>query len=212
MEESKSLETMYGMIWIDSDHSLHPNQSLMKCDVWQPCSDQRWLASIFNLKIFWANAFTNNHLLCYWPTIYNLISKICPKFQSLSSHFFKVDELLHKHWAKIVQSENVQVSTPIYIECNKMYWPNVCIQGFWYIFCLAFKLILNLGNPRTAILHAKKLFSVSRLLLLSCRDTTIHIPFFHEPMAQWLLWVAVSQTSVLGSISSVCWNSLPVHN
>ena len=133
MEESKSLETMYGMIWIDSDQSLHPNQSLMKCDVWQPCSDQRWLASIFNLKIFWANAFTNNHLLCYWPTIYNLISKICPKFQSLSSHFFKVDELLHKHWAKIVQSENVQVSTPIYIECNKMYWPNVCIQGFWYI-------------------------------------------------------------------------------
>ena len=133
MEESKSLETMYGMIWIDSDHSLHPNQSLMKCDVWQPCSDQRWLASIFNLKIFWVNAFTNNHLLCYWPTIYNLISKIWPKFQSLSSHFFKVDELLHKHWAKIVQSENVQVSTPIYIECNKMYWPNVCIQGFWYI-------------------------------------------------------------------------------
>ena len=41
--------------------------------------------------------FKNIHLLCYRETIHNLISKICPKFQVISSHFFKVDELLNEH-------------------------------------------------------------------------------------------------------------------
>ena len=39
--------------------------------------------------------------LCYWPTIYKPIWKICPKFQVLSFHFLNVDELLDEHWAKI---------------------------------------------------------------------------------------------------------------
>ena len=41
------------------------------------------------------------------------------------SSFFKVDELL-----KIVQSENI--STPIYVGCDKMYQFKVCVQEFWY--------------------------------------------------------------------------------
>ena len=57
------------------------------------------------------------NLLCYWPTIHNSISKICPKCQVICSHFFKVDELLDENWAKIVQSENI--STPIYVKCDK---------------------------------------------------------------------------------------------
>ena len=36
-------------------------------------------------------AFLNNHLLCYWHTIHNSISKSCAEFQVLSSHFFEVD-------------------------------------------------------------------------------------------------------------------------
>ena len=46
------------------------------------------------------SAFENNHLLCYQPTIHNLILKICPEFQVLSSHFSEVNELLHAHWTK----------------------------------------------------------------------------------------------------------------
>ena len=44
---------------------------------------------------------------------------ICPKFQVLISHFFKVNELLDEHKAKIMQSENI--STPIYVKCDQMY-------------------------------------------------------------------------------------------
>ena len=66
------------------------------------------------------SAFVNNHLMCYWSTIHSLIPEICPKFQVLISHFFKVDELLDEHWAKIVLSEII--STPIYVECYWMYW------------------------------------------------------------------------------------------
>ena len=51
----------------------------------------------FRFEDFWQYAFVNIHLLCYWPTILNLISKICPKFQVISSHFFEVDELLDEH-------------------------------------------------------------------------------------------------------------------
>ena len=76
-------------------------------------------ASIFNLD-----------LLCYWPTIHHLTSKICPKFQVLSSHAFEVDELHDEQWSKIVESQNI--STPIYVECSKMYWSKVCVQDFWY--------------------------------------------------------------------------------
>ena len=72
---------------------------------------------------------------------------ICPKFQVLISHFFKVNELLDEHKAKNMQSENI--STPIYVKGD---------QGFAYkksgISCLA--LIFNLNNPRTTILYAKK--------------------------------------------------------
>ena len=70
-------------------------------------------------RCFEQSAFVNNSLLCYWPTIHNSISKICPKFQALSSHLFKVDELLDEHWEKLVRSENL--STPIYVECDKKY-------------------------------------------------------------------------------------------
>ena len=47
------------------------------------------------------------------------------------SEISKVDRLFYEHWAKIVRSENI--STPIYVECNKIYQSMVCVQEFWYI-------------------------------------------------------------------------------
>ena len=95
----------------------------MKCNVWKSCSDQCWQDKLqYLIWIFFEqSAFVNIHLLYYWPTIHNLISKICPKFQILSSHFFQVDELLDEHEAKI--NSNL---------CNKMYQSKVCVQEFWY--------------------------------------------------------------------------------
>ena len=105
----------------------------MKCDVWKPCSDQRWQDELRFLiwRFFEQSAFVNIYLLCYWPTVHNLISKSCPKIQVINSHFFKVNELLNEHWENIVQSENI--STPIYVECDKIYRSKVCVQEFLYI-------------------------------------------------------------------------------
>ena len=104
------------------------------CYAWKPCSDQRWQDKLrFSTRIsrfFEQSSFVNIHLLCYWPTIHNSISKICPRFQAINSHIFEIDELLNEHWAKIVQSENI--STPIYVECDKMYRSKVCVQEFSY--------------------------------------------------------------------------------
>ena len=91
--------------------------------------------SILDLKIFLAICLCK--LLCYWPTIHNSISTICPKFQVISFHFFKVNELLGEHWAKIQDDcakwkyFNSNLCWFI-VECDKMYWSYVCIQEFWY--------------------------------------------------------------------------------
>ena len=129
---AKAWKRCQAWFWIDCNQSLQPNRSQMKCDVWKPCSDQRWQDELrFSIwRFFEQSAFVNIHLLCYWPTIHNSISKICPKFQVIISHFFKVNELLDEHWAKIVQSENI--STPIYVECDKFNPSKVCVQEFWY--------------------------------------------------------------------------------
>ena len=60
---------------------------------------------------FQRSATENKHLLCYWPTTHNLISKTCYNFQVLSSQFCEVNDLFDEHWAKIVRRENI--STPI---------------------------------------------------------------------------------------------------
>ena len=45
------------------------------------------------------SAAQNNHPLCYWPTIHNLILKTCHKFQDLNSQISAVDGLLNEHGA-----------------------------------------------------------------------------------------------------------------
>ena len=125
MAARKSLETMSGAIlnWLQSKfaaQSVANEFNEMRCC--KPCSHQSWqnefLFSIW--RFFEQSAHVKTHLRCNWPTIHNLISKICPKFQVINSHFFRVDELLDAHWAKIVRSE------------NKMYRSKVCVQEFLY--------------------------------------------------------------------------------
>ena len=77
----KSLQTMSDMILpVNRSQRKQPNRSKMKCDVWKLCtsSDQRWQDELrFSISRFLEQfAFVNSHLLCYWPTIHNLISKI----------------------------------------------------------------------------------------------------------------------------------------
>ena len=108
-QRAKAWKQCQAWFWINSNQSLQPNQSQMKCYVWKPCSDQRWQDNLrFSIwGLFEQSSFVNIHPLCSWATIHNLISKICPKFQVISSRFLEVDELLHEHWAKIVLSENI---------------------------------------------------------------------------------------------------------
>ena len=135
-QRAKAWKWWLAWFWIDHNQSLQPNWSQMNCYVWKPSSDQHWQESQDKLwfsiwSFFEQSAIGHNHLLCYWPTIYNSILKVCAQFQVLSSHFFKVHELLDEQWAKIVQSE--KISTPIYVECDKMYLSKVWVQEFWYI-------------------------------------------------------------------------------
>ena len=127
-------------VWYDSDsiahQSLKSNWSQRKCYVWMPRSDLSWQDKLWfsSWRFVEQSALVNNHLVCYWPTIQNSVLKICPEFQVLSSHLLEVDELIElliEHWAKIVGSEII--STPIYMECDKMHRSNVCIQEFQYI-------------------------------------------------------------------------------
>ena len=171
----------------------------MKCYVWKPCSDQHWQDKLwFSIwRFFEQSAFANIHLLCYWPTIHNSISKICPKFQVISSHFFEVDELLDEHWAKIVQSENI--SSPIYVECNQMYQSKVCNQES-RISCLA--LIFNLRHRSTTVLYAKKW--VAPLQVAKYDESCT---FFRAiDTKQWLSWYETMELDDMGSIPDECWN------
>ena len=81
MAARKCLETMSGMI-LNRSQSKFAVKSVaneMWClkAIWWPALTGR--ASIFDLKIFEQSVFVNNHLLCYWLTIHNSISKICLK-------------------------------------------------------------------------------------------------------------------------------------
>ena len=73
---------------------------------------------------------------------------------------------LCEQWAKFVWSENI--STPIYVDCDKMYWAKVCIQEFWYYLGLIF----NLSYLRSTILQATKGLQVVKHFKLYDRSYT----------------------------------------
>ena len=88
---------------------------------------------------FWSEVFfeqyaiQNNCVLCYWPTIHSLISKICPKLN------FSVLTFLMSRRCSMSSGQNLykemQGSTPIHVQCDNMYWPKVWSHCFWYILC-----------------------------------------------------------------------------
>ena len=90
-----------------------------------------------------------------------------------------------------MQSENI--STPIYVECDKMYQSKVCVQEFSY-FVSGLDIQLEKSEYDSPV--RKK---------ISCRwrNTTSHIPVFssyrYESKAEWLRLVAD-----MGSIPDVC--------
>ena len=115
--------------------------------------DQRWQDELrcSMLRFFEQSDLVNNHLLCYWPTIHNSISKTCPKFHVISSHFFEVDELLDEHWAKLCEVKIFQLqSMSNAIRCidHRFAFKNSGIA------CLA--LIFNLNYLRSIIPAPKR--------------------------------------------------------
>ena len=110
--------------------------------------------------------------MCYWPTIYNLISKICPKFQILSSHFFWVNELLNEHWANIFQ---LQSMSSVMRCINQRFAFNSS-----RILCLA--LIFNLNDPKTTVAKYGEWYTFSS-------------SNWYEPMAKCLPWVRESRAT-----------------
>ena len=168
-------------------------------ETWKQCSDQRWQDELrFSIwRFFEQSAFANFHLLCYWPTIHNSITKICPKFQVFSSHFFEVDELLDEQWAKIVQSE--KISNPIYVECDEMYRSKVCVHEFsFFVSGLDNQLEpLENNNP----VRKKNLLQVSLHLLLHLSLTQAHgilrFPCLHFAAAGSLHILGSSRFEVL---------------
>ena len=185
MVARKAWKRCHAWFWIDCNQSLQPNLSQMKCNVWKPCSDQRWQDDLrFSIwRFFEQSSFVNNHLLCYWPTIHNFISKICPKFQVISSHIFEINKLLNEHWAKIVQSENI----PIYVECDKMSQSEACVKEFSYF----------MSGLDIQLKNSKYYSPVCKKIGCRWRNTTSHIPFslsnWYKPMAQWLRLVVESK-------------------
>ena len=105
-QRANALKRCLAWFWINFNQSLEPNRSQTKFYVWKPCCDQRWQDRLrFSIwRFFELSDLVNYHLLYYLPTIHISISKICPKFQVISSHFFEVDELLDEQWAIIVQT------------------------------------------------------------------------------------------------------------
>ena len=58
-----------------------------------------------------------------------------------------------------MQSENI--STPIYVECDKMYLSKALFKNSGIACLAALALIFNLSYPRLTNLHAKKLLQVA---------------------------------------------------
>ena len=77
-----------------------------------------------------------------------------------------------------MQSENI--STLIYVECDKIYQSKVCVQEFWYI----------VSGLDIQLEKSEYYSPVCKKIGCRWRNTTSHKQFFssnrYEPMAQWL--------------------------
>ena len=101
----------------------------------------------------------------------------------------EVNELLDEHLAKVVHWQSEDISTPIYVECDKMYRSKVCVQEFSY-FVSGLDIQLEKSEYDSP---------VRQKIRSRWRNVTSHIPFFpsnqFEPMAKWLRLVAESRAT-----------------
>ena len=132
--------------------------------------------------------FVNNHLECYWPTIHNLIQKICLKFQVLGSHFFKVNE----QWTKLCKVKIFQfqsMSNAIRFINQRFAFNHSILRAWpWCSTC--------------ALLDRQSCTQKSSCRLCNTSSNmTSQISFFsadwHEPMAECLRLVTESLLSLL---------------
>ena len=156
---------------------------------WNVMSESNVVTSVdrqawFSIWRFFAqSAFANIHLLCCQTTIHNLILKICPKFEVISSHFFEVNELLNKHWAKFCQVKIFQLQSM----SNAIRCTSIDQRFAFKISCIScLVLIFYLNNPRTTVLYARK--SVAGGEIRESYFSSI----WYEPMGHWLGWVVES--------------------
>ena len=148
-------------------------------ETWKPCIDVHWLETLWS-------ATENNHLLCYWPKIHNLIPKIC-----LSLHFSEVNNMLNENWAKNVLWENI--STLIYVKCNSMCWLIFCVdQSCCHKFAInIFMILLNWMWPRPLLECQMTLFireknKINNRIVISwikILDKNSTIDFLMSPMS-----------------------------
>ena len=80
------MQNLRSNVWhySESNQNLQTYQSQMKCYALKPCGDQRWQDE---LRFSIWRLFVNNYLLCYWPSIHNSISKVCPKLRCINQRF-----------------------------------------------------------------------------------------------------------------------------
>ena len=98
----------------------------MKCKVWKPCGDRIDNTNFdFQFEDILAICLCKQSSTVLLTNIHNLILKVCPKFQVLSSYFSEVNELFNECWKKIVQREII--STPIHIQSYNKYQWKVCV-------------------------------------------------------------------------------------
>ena len=133
---------------------------------------------------------------CCWPKQRPSIHLIFLSFIGLWVKISGLNrELLDEHWAKIVRSEDI--STPIYVECDKMYRSKV--QGFWYYVS---GLDIQLEKSEYDSPLRKK---------IGCRwqNTTSHVLFFFEQSIRTnglAVMACRREKGDMGSIPDLCGN------
>ena len=102
-----------------------------ECNIWRPCRDLHWLDKLqFSIWRFFLQTAQNNHQLCYWLMMHNLISKICSKFQVSCFHISEVNELLDEYRVRIVWGG--KISTKLWLKNMTRQKPSMIFLA-WYL-------------------------------------------------------------------------------
>ena len=138
------------------------------------CSD--WTSFDFQFNFFEQSAPKNSNLnvLCSWvlanhPRLNHLkLSRRSVLNFKFSGHNFLWSMIclmnVQQNSEINVRGQNISTPvSPVYVECDKMYRPKVCVQEFLYFVpCLDIQPELSEESVRTTILHAKKLLQVAK--------------------------------------------------